>query len=75
MQYVVQGSAGICGTDFAELIEASSLEEANQVGYEIAVQCCQSYGIEPDEDDEDGINFEVDYWVEPYNPEKHDCLL
>lgn len=83
-KYVIQGSAGFVGTDFAELIEAFDEDDAYEIGQQICADWCESYGVVVCPNDEDiaeleasntDYTFELDYGVEIYDPEKHDGIL
>lgn len=88
MKFVIKGSAGYCGTDFCELVECDTIDEAYELGAAITQEWLISYGVEmahsegvTEEDiehwDEEGIQYvyELDYCVEPYNAELHDGVL
>lgn len=88
MKFVIQGSAGYCGTDFCELVECDTIDEAYELGITITEQWCESYGVElayaegvTDEDierwEEEGTQYvyDLDYSVVPYNAELHDGVL
>lgn len=83
-KYVIIGSASFGGTDFAELIEAFDEEDAGQIGSQICAEWCESYGvavypmmrISQTWKSPILINiFELNYWAEVYDPEKHDQIL
>lgn len=86
-KYVVRGNAGFCGTDFCELIEAKNVEEAWEMGNDVTRNWLDSYGVElvdyestqEDidyfEDNSIPYTYEMDFYVELYNPEQHDCLM
>lgn len=83
-KYVITGSAGFAGTNFAELIEAINEEDAWEMGHQICADRCESYGVVVYPNDEDiaelekygtYYTFELDYGVEIYDPKKHDKIL
>lgn len=84
-KYFVKMMTGYVGMDGYELIEADSLEEANDSAYDMAVQHAESYGVEFCPDGEECEDPECEYEHEgssniegtavPYIPEKHDCYL
>lgn len=86
-KYFIAGSAGFAGTDFYELVECDTLEEAEQIGEQIAQEWCGSYGIEITNEhttqeeiehwDEEGVQWvdSTDFSVVEYNPELHDDYL
>lgn len=83
-KYVIKGSAGFAGTNFAELIEAINEDDAYEIGQQICARWCESYGVVVCPNDEDiaeleesGTDYtlELDYGVEIYDPEKHDGIL
>jgi hypothetical protein len=84
-KYFITMYTGYCGSDGYELIEATSLEEANEYAYDMAVQHAESYGYEfcPEgeecEDPECEFEHEGSASIEGiavlYIPEKHDMYL
>lgn len=89
MKYFVTLSFGIVSCEGYDVIEASSLEEAEREAYEMCVEHAQAYGFEQDEDhfgDLDSVGREwdkedyaeqgfIDPSVELYIPKKHDGYL
>lgn len=82
-EYVVSGSAGFAGTDFAEKFTASCYDEALNIAQEICLNWCEGYGVEynPEGESTEGYEefedfvTELDFSVEIYSPEKHDMNL
>ena len=82
-KYFIQGSAGICGTDFHEVIDAETKGEAYEVGSVICMDWCESFGLEFDPDAEESEDYreyehfvrELDFSVELYDPVKHSQYL
>lgn len=91
MKFFAELSFGLVGCKSCEVIEADSLAEAEITAYQLAVENAESYGYYQDEDhfgdldtvgkdwDEDEECYEqegfIDFYVEPYEPEKHDPYL
>jgi hypothetical protein len=85
MKWVVHMDAGTVGTSGEDYFEADTKEEAERIGWDIAVDWAQSYYdvIEEDQEDEYGDpdeHYMVDFIytsdigcsVELYDPEIHD---
>lgn len=86
-----QVSFGICGCNDTGTLEAPTEAEALDVARELAIDNAEMYGYYQDKDFfgdldqvgnsylEDDNEYEqigtLDYYVEPYNPEKHDQLI
>lgn len=70
MKYVeFHYSAGMCGTDeetFGVFDDDATDEDISDVGFELCSQHCESYGVYPEEyEEENGVEFEYDYsWKE-----------
>lgn len=91
MEYAARGNIGIVGTDFYELIEANTLEEAEDIARSLVVDWASSYGFDQDYDffgDCDQVGYgwddeeedydqvgELESWVENYEPPEHDMYL
>lgn len=90
-KYYIGGNFSIVGADMHEVGEFNSLQEAENCAREMVIEFASSYGFDQDEDyfgdldsvgadwDEEGECYEqegfLEYWVEEYNPEEHDCYL
>lgn len=73
----VQLDTGYCGMESREfwiVPKSWTNEEINQAIWLAAVDNAESYGIYPDDDDEDTVysGENIDGWFEDYNPEEHD---
>lgn len=91
MRWFVSGDAGVCGTSFADIFDADSLQDAEIIGREIAIDWARSYfevydanGPDGDEEylDEEYVQYsdwvyeeDINWSVEPYNPNEHDGQL
>lgn len=91
MKYVAFLDFGVAGCSSAELIEANSVEEAEQIARESTIEWASSFGYEKDEDyfgDLDSVGCDwleeeeeyaqegfIDSFVEEYNHEKHDGVI
>lgn len=83
MKYFISGSAGICGTDFHEVVDAESKVQSYSAGAQICANWCESFGLDFDPDAEETEDYreyehfvrELDYSVELYDPQKHDHYL
>ena len=58
------------GCEETGIIDAETEDEAYDAAYDIAVTNYHSYAFGTD--DEEDVEPEYDYYVEPYDPEKHD---
>jgi len=58
------------GCEQTGVFEADTEQEAEDIAYQIAMDNYHSYAF--DEEEEEDIEPEYDFYVEPYEPEKHD---
>jgi hypothetical protein len=56
------------GCEQTGVFEADTQQEAEDIAYEIAIENYHSYSFQEEED----IEPEYDFYVEPYDPEAHD---
>lgn len=70
-RYIVHVTPNVCGCDTHEPLLANSPEEAEDIAEDIAHDHYNSYGL-LDNEEEDGVEVEIDYGVYLYNPEDHD---
>lgn len=70
--YVVHYSAGVCGTDRNEKVEADSEEDAVEQIEDTAWDWREQFA---DEEEDLEIEPELDIYAELYDPAKHDGLF
>lgn len=65
--YLIQGSAGVCGTEYSDLIWAETLKEAESDAQCLAEDHQDSYN-----EDDDDLEPELDFSLEEIRPENFD---
>jgi hypothetical protein len=91
MKYFVSGGLGLCGYDFAEVIEADSDQSAEEAARDLCIKNADMYGFQQDPDHFGGVydyvgrnwddemgyyeEGELDYEAVRYVPELHDDEL
>lgn len=86
----LKASCGV-GMSYADLHDCAGMsdDDINDMAWELAIQCAESFGSYYGDDEEAAetecddmfhgdrnfTNDNLDYWWEDYNADKHDCLL
>jgi len=90
MLYFIIGSFGYAGSGYTEVVEADSIETAEELARQLAIECAESYGFQQDfeefgtydevgylcDDEESGYSETgtLDYEAVPYNEEEHEGM-
>ena len=86
-EYYYEVDFGLAGTESSGILEAEDDEQAAELAYQHSIDNAESFGFfqeEPgdqvikrndDEDDEDYEEGDLDFFIELYNPQKHDHLI
>lgn len=75
-------TGGYCGTDEYGLVQAETEDEACEIMYPDACAHAEQWAYDPrggnlENDEGDGfeVELETDLYVQPYDPDKHNCHL
>lgn len=78
MRVIIKGAGPTIGMDYCDALGIyDTLQQAEEDGFQYAVQHLESYGYDYDpegEDDYETVTSEVDFELVEYDPEKHDML-